>query len=447
MTAEPLVLGLDLGTSYLKAALHDRHGRRHGFARVALPWSFTEGRRAELTAGAFIGAFEQLLGECLAPVHRGSHPLAGISWSSQANTFLLLDGEGGPLTPVILWIDERAGAEAAPMEAIWNRDDYTRRTGLAFSSPQMAAAKMLWIQRHEPCAWEHMRRVVDLPSWVSFLLTGNAAGDLASSALTGLWDFEEGRWWEPPLEVLDLEPARLYAPLPTGALAGTVDARAAERFALPAGVPLFAGTLDHFAAAHGSGVGTHHPASESTGTTLAVTASASERRPGAGMIVAPGPMPGTWMGLDFSDKGARQVEEYLARCQCPFDLPTAVDQAIHHLRVKTVPRQHTNPAPSSDPAEIIRELANLIACLTDDLAGLMKRCLGAMPTSVVATGGGAANDLWLQYKADQWGIPVIRPTQDEPACFGAALIAAAALQWPPPQADGAPPATFNPTGR
>lgn len=445
MTAEPLVLGIDLGTSYLKAALHDRNGVRRGFARVAMPWSLTGDKRAELPADAFVGAFRQLLSECLAPLHDGGHSLAGISWSSQANTFLLLDSASRPLTPVILWIDDRAGVEAAPLAPIWERDDYTERTGLSFSTPQMAAAKILWLQQHEPRAWDNTALVVDLPSWVSLLLTGNAAGDPATTALTGLWDFVEGRWWDAPLKVLGLGPDRLYTPLPTGSLAGRVTPAAAEQFGLPAGTPVHTGTLDHFAAALGSGVGTEFPASESTGTTLAVTASAGERRPGAGMIVAPGPTPGTWMNLDFSDRGARQLEEYLSRCECPFDLPTAVDQAIHLLRVRTVPAGDGTPAPSSDPAEIVRQMAILVSRITDDLAGIMKKCLGSMPGTVAATGGGAANDLWLQYKADRWGIPVVRPSQAEPACHGAALIAAQALQWPTP-APGTPPTVFRPTG-
>jgi sugar (pentulose or hexulose) kinase len=73
------------------------------------------------------------------------------------------------------------------------------------------------------------------------------------------------------------------------------------------------------------------------------------------------------------------------------------------------------------------------AILESIAAGLYDRLLhagsGTAPARVVATGGGARSDLWLQIKADMTGATFVRAPVEEPAAFGAAIMAAHAAGW------------------
>ena len=100
-------LGIDLGTTYFKAGVYDGEGRLCGLGRESVP-KVSEDDRCELSVSGFwktvAGAISQALSDAGIP----ASAIDAVSYSSQANSFVLLDGAGEPLTPLILWSDHRA---------------------------------------------------------------------------------------------------------------------------------------------------------------------------------------------------------------------------------------------------------------------------------------------------------------------------------------------------
>ena len=101
------LLGIDLGTSYFKVGLFDETGALKGLSRLALRKETPLAGHCEVA----VAVFWQLLRDGVADVLRqagiAAGEVAGLSYSSQANTFILLDRADRPLTPLILWTDTR----------------------------------------------------------------------------------------------------------------------------------------------------------------------------------------------------------------------------------------------------------------------------------------------------------------------------------------------------
>ena len=81
------------------------------------------------------------------------HDIEAVAYSSQANSFLLLDERDRPLTPLILWPDRRAAQAGTDADTLWSLPDLLARTGLGLSGPEFAVAKLRWFQENEPQIW------------------------------------------------------------------------------------------------------------------------------------------------------------------------------------------------------------------------------------------------------------------------------------------------------
>ena len=102
-----LVLGIDLGTSYFKLGLFDRTGKLHGFGRVLVEKDTENGNRCQLPVERFWSLLCQGLTEACKQAQAQPEDIKAVSYSSQANSFVLLGEDSQPLTALILWPDSR----------------------------------------------------------------------------------------------------------------------------------------------------------------------------------------------------------------------------------------------------------------------------------------------------------------------------------------------------
>src|SRR5882762_5378863 len=122
-----LLLGIDLGTSYFKVGLFEPTGELRGLGRVPVNKLTPAPGRCELAVDEFWRALRHGLTDALAQAGGTARDIIALSYSSQATTFLLLDANDAPLTPLIVWTDSR-GAPVPPDLAAFARTDSFRRT-------------------------------------------------------------------------------------------------------------------------------------------------------------------------------------------------------------------------------------------------------------------------------------------------------------------------------
>lgn len=182
----PTWLGLDIGTSSLKAILVDDAGVVH--ARTSVPYrdaGRVSGAVAEQDPAVWIEAARDAVGHCVA---EGGVP-DGVGVCGQVPTLVVLDEDGHPIRPAMTWQDSRAVAEAADLESEIGHARPHAGLDLPWS-PSHLPAKLLWLSRHEPETLARGRLAVQPKDYLGRVLTGSAMTDAWSSK--GLVDVRTG---------------------------------------------------------------------------------------------------------------------------------------------------------------------------------------------------------------------------------------------------------------
>ena len=432
------VLGIDLGTSYFKLALFDVDGRIRGSARISVP-KRVEGNRCELDADVFWQVLRTAVAQVCAEADITARQIVALSYASQANSFLLLDADNAPLTPLVLWPDLRASNESHSFMALWNRPDFLEVTGLGLCSPEFMAAKICWFQQHAPETWARTRRIMTISDYLVYGATGEFRGDESTASLLGLWDVRAHAWWEAACDALEIPASYLAAPRPTG---DTLGHRVAGRCRPPGAAATHSSGRRRARPLHGghrrrawkhlarSRLHRHGP--------RALT-NCTQWHPRPGCCAGPARHRGSYYQMAFSDNGAAVLEWYQRVHASEYTVQELLDQAasvsadadglVARPSADRYPglEGFLHASPRHRHGHYIRAL---LASSAAELAQLAETLFGeTAPACIAATGGGARSDLWMQIKADAVGAEFVVTACPEPACLGAALIAAVAAKW------------------
>jgi xylulokinase len=417
-----LLLGIDLGTSYFKVGLFDETGAMHGLGRVAVGILSPAPGRSELPVAEFWRLLRQGLAEALAQAKARSDDIVGLSYSSQANSFLLLDANNEPITPLVIWSDQRAHPVEAAVVEFGRSEPFRRQTGLPGLSAGFAPVKWRWFQQNEPAVWKQAARVMTISDYLTFALTGESVGDASTAAFTGLYASGTRDWWPEALDFFAVPPARLSRPLSPGTPCGRTLSRARDLLGLRPGIFFAVGALDHHAAAIGSGLEGLADASISTGTVLAALKLVDRVEPLPGCFHGPH-LADRFFRLAFDSAGAKQLEDYQRQSAPQLSLARLSDLAAS-VPPGLAPEAGATDDPDRRHGAAVRRLMERMSATH---RVLLQRVQQAPPVRrIIATGGGARSDIWLQINADMLDATVIVTRCNEPACLGAAAFAAAA---------------------
>ena len=430
-------LGIDLGTSYFKAGVWDGAGQQCGLGRAFVPKNTGEGL-CELQVEDFWSTLLTAVTGALADAGIPASAIDGISYSSQANSFILLDGAMEPLTPLVLWPDGRAAIGCDPLGRLASRSDFMEKTGLGIvPDGEFMLAKLDWFHANKPEIWGRTASVMTISDYLVYGLTGRKAGDMTTASLTALLDVSKGSWWKEALEAFGLREDMLSEPLATGTLAGQVSPDGAVKAGLEPGTPFFIGCLDHYAVAIGAGITAGGRISESTGTVLACVGYREGYAPRNGVITARGLESGRFFQLAFNGNGATAVEWYqkhyapqltiqqLEELACK--VPVGSDGLVAMPRSDSYPglEGFRNVQNGHTPGHFLRAIFESTAATLKSLVDLLDG--EGVATEVIPSGGGARNRLWLQIKADLLQRDYLIQSSGELATKGAAMLSAGNL--------------------
>lgn len=241
---EPLLLGLDLGTTSCKAAVVSHGGLEvaHGRARVA--WERVP-TGAEIAPERLVDAALAAAGEALAAAPEG--PIGAVGVASFAETGVLLDARGEPVAPAIAWHDSRGAAQAERLVAELGAERFSERTGL-LPRPLCSLVKYRWLlDEHEPAA--RGTRWLSGAEWIVHRLGGERVSELSLASRTGWLDVHARGWWDEALDWSGAPAGLLGDPAPATAPAGA----AGDLLPGTRGAVLAVGGHDHLSAAVGAG--------------------------------------------------------------------------------------------------------------------------------------------------------------------------------------------------
>jgi xylulokinase len=429
------LIGLDLGTSSLKAVAVDLDGRLLAQATAAYPTAAPHPGWAEQDPAAWWVAAGAASRSVAASLPAGVE-VVGVGLSGQMHTFVLAGGDGVPLRPAITWMDTRAGAL---LEGVRRRVADAGLTG-ELANPLVLGPSLpplVWLTEHEPGVLRRATWFLGAKDWLRLRMTGLAGAEPTDASATLLFDVPGRRWSLATCAAFGI-PARLLPPLgASGARAGALTPEAARHLGLAAGLPVAFGAGDQQAAAVGTGTVRPGRMQLMVGTgaqALAVRAApvvdargrlhafahvegwlsqASVNNAGAALAWAKGVL-----GLDWADLYATLEDRALD------DAPTF----LPYLTGERAPlmKGHARGAwlglaPEHGARHLARAaVEGVVTSIADAVATLLES--GAPVGPVRASGGGLRETAFAQALADAIGHPLDVLASAAASAIGAALL-------------------------
>jgi xylulokinase len=243
-----VLLGLDLGTSSVKALLMAEDGDTIGEGSASYPVRSSRPGWAESSPEDWWNTVVEATQTAVGP--HGAE-VGAIGLSGQMHGVVLADDRGRPLRPAILWADTRSAEQLAAYRGL---DEDARERLANPPAVGMAGPSLLWLRDHEPETYASARWALQPKDWLRLRLTGEAAAEPSDASATLLYDLLSDDWDYTVIEALGLR-AGLLAPLVASAeVAGTLTREAAKLLGLRAELPVAAGAADTAAAMLGGGL-------------------------------------------------------------------------------------------------------------------------------------------------------------------------------------------------
>jgi xylulokinase len=267
-----MYLGIDVGTSGIKAVIIDTDGKVVSESRAALSVSHPHPLWSEQDPSDWWSATNSAVSQ-LDPSARAQ--VRAIGLSGQMHGAVLLNKARKVIRPAILWNDGRSGAQC---DELLRREPRAHELTGNLIMPGFTAPKLLWVKENEPEAWAETDLVLLPKDYIRLRMTGEAATDLSDASGT-LWvDVARRAWSADMLAACELTtehmPKLLEGTAPTGVLRDEL----AEAWGM-ARVPVCAGGGDNAAGAVGVGVIRDGDALLSLGTSGVLFAATREFRP------------------------------------------------------------------------------------------------------------------------------------------------------------------------
>ncbi len=450
-----MYLGLDLGTSALKALLVDDAQRV--VASVSRPLAVqrpaaghSEQNPADWWA-ATLDAVDAL---------RREHPAAlaavrGIGVAGQMHGAILLDASGEVLRPAILWNDVRAVAECRELEAAFPA---LRATAGNIAMPGFTAPKLLWVRAHEPDLFARTATVLLPKAWLLFRLSGERVEEMSDASGTLWLDVAARDWSDAALAATGLSRAAMPRLVEGSEAAGTLRPELAARWGMGR-VVLAGGAGDNAGGAVGLGAIRPNDAFVSLGTSGVLFAATDRFRPypQAAVHAFCHALPGLWHQMGVTLSAAASLAWWSGVAGAPEqalldeigDSVRAPSPALFLPYLGGERTPHNDGAVRGAFAGLSHDTgrAALTQAVLEGVAFSMRDCLDALAASgtrIAAAdviGGGSRSRLWVAIIASVLGVPLHRLADGEHGgAFGAARLARLATTGEEPASLCIPPA-------
>ncbi len=448
------LLGLDVGTTGVKAVVFDESGATLGGAYREVPVLTDSSGRAEQDAEAVWGELKAVIRDAAAA--SGTRDISAAGLSVQGDAIIPMGRDLRAVGPAILGMDYRSEPQARETEALLGARELFRLTGMR-PHPMNSLCKLLWLRAHQPGAYRRAWRITTYADFIVAKLTGEPVIDASMASRTMAYELEARKWSPRILEPLDVDPAVFSPVAPCGAIVGTMRASLASELGLPPRMQVVTGGHDQVCAAIGVGAVSEGLGVVSTGTAEVMSTAFAEPRLSDAMFDGTYPCylyakPGFYFTFSLNHTGGlllqwyrdnfARAEEEEARAE-GVSVFEVIDRKAAQARGELLILPHFNGSgtPLCDTASRGAIVGLTLSSTRHDIARALLECqsfelalnIEALEKArvrldrLVAVGGGARSPLWLQIKADVLGRTIAVPRIREGACFGAALLAGAAV--------------------
>ena len=445
-------LGIDIGMTGCKAAAFSTDGRQLSLAYREYPTLHGQPGYAELDSRLVWSCVEQVIAQVASETR--SDPIIALAVSSMGEAMTPISADRRILGNCILCSDTR-GLEYIERlrQKITPREFYDINPNIlsaAYSLP-----KLLWIKEHDPDLYKRAYKFLLWGDMVAFMLGCEPVTSTSHANRTLLLDIRREDWSDRLLDLTGIDRGKLPRILSGGAIAGTVSNSAASRLGLPAGVKVVVGGHDQCCNSLGAGITGPGQAVCGIGTVQCITPTYDHIPNSAAMLqhglnIEHHVLPGLYVSFIFNQAGSlvRWFRDTFAAADRRL---LAGNQDIYDVLNSELPADPTpllvlpHFEPTGSPhyiadssgvivglkmtttrGEILKAIMQSVAFYFVESIDALK-AIGIDTSQLIATGGGAKSDAWLQIQADIFGIPIVRPRTTESGLVGTAILCALAV--------------------
>jgi sugar (pentulose or hexulose) kinase len=421
MSSPPLFLGIDLGTSGVRAVAIDTVGTIHAEAAIPLTAPLHNGAAIEQQPELWWQGVEQVL----QAISTRLDPTAirAIAVDGTSGTVLLADAAGVPLSPGLMYNDGRAVAQAARIANIAPRESAAHGTASGL-------AKLLWLLERGAggavCA--HTQG-----DWINGKLSGKFGICDANNALKLGYDPVAACWPE-WMKALNLPDGLLPKVIPAGQAIGSLDTTLANRWGMGDETIVVSGTTDSTAAFLASGASRPGEAVTALGSTLVLKVIAEQPLSAPEYGIYSQPLGDLWLVGGASNSGGAVLRQFFSDAEITQLTPLV--RPRHPLCLdyyplpapgERFPRNDPQLAPRltprpQDDAQFFQAMLEGIARIEREGYQRLAELGAPYPVSVRSNGGGAANTAWTEIRGQMLGVPMLAAAHTE-AAYGSALLA------------------------
>jgi erythritol kinase (D-erythritol 1-phosphate-forming) len=454
-----VVVGIDAGTSLIKTVAFTREGGQLGSFSLPNVYRTSAGDRVEQDMSRTWDDTAAALRGLATSVPDLETRVAAIAVTGQGDGTWLIDGDGQPVGPALLWLDSRAARLVVEIRAGPQNEALYRRTGSGLNACQQGP-QLAWLQAHAPERISHATTAFHCKDWLYYRLTGIRATD-PSEMTFSCGNFRTRRYDPETARLIGISDlARLFPSVVDGVLVThPLSAAGASEIGLPAGVPVSLGYVDVICNALGAGL--YDPAPEvgctiigSTGMHMRLAATVDDVTLNAEATgyTMPFPVPGHYAQMQSNMAATLNIDwlldlalgvlagEGLTRSRA--DLIRRLDEHVIQARPGEVvfhpfisDAGERGPFVAHDACAQFLGLRSrhgywdLMRAVMEGLAFAARDCyaaIGALPRDVRLTGGAARSRALGAILGAALGSNIRVCNREEAGAAGAAMIAAVA---------------------
>lgn len=417
------LLGADIGTTSLKAAVFDETGKLVRSATKDYTLTVS-GDTVEFDADSYFELLVSAIDEVSAGID-----IAALAIDTQCETMILTDEHGTPLCNAIVWLDNRATAQAEKIKAHFGNKRVFEVTGQPEITATWPAAKLMWVKENEPDIFAKTKKVFLLEDYLIYRLTGRFVTEKTLQSSTIYFDIQKEIWWDEMLDFIGIDKSILPELVNSGVKVGEYN-----------GIAVVTSSIDQIAGAIGAGVVDGSAVSEMTGTTMVVFAPTQtvpafnpdsivpvhKNYDGKYCLLAWTPTAGIalkWFKNNLCENfDFRQLDEIAKEVEPGSNGLTF----LPYLCGSTMPKYNPDAKGAFMGLTMEHTRAHFVRSILESVACMLKAnldYLGVDCDGIRSMGGGASSPLWCQIKADMTGKEISVLEMGETACLGSAILA------------------------
>lgn len=441
MVTQPLVLTIDAGTTSIKVSLFTT--RLEPVACSVQEYSLkTKGDFVEVDSSKYLQAIVAGTHEVMSKHQH--YDICAIGITTQGETLALFNAQGVPLTPFIVWLDNRGHDQAREVQKAISVNTFYKETGLPEISPALPMAKVMWLKENKPKEFKKAYKILLLEDYLLYWLTGNFVSEKTVQTSTGWFSIKKDKYWRKALNIVGIKEDMLPTLLESGQISGTLIPSSAKSLNIKEGIPVVSGAMDQTAAALAAGCIKENTITETTGTALVMAACTSKPvfKEGHRVTIYRHAVKGKYLYLPigntagmslkwFRDEFCKEAQGYDAMDKLAQDSKAGSGGVIFLPYLAGSVDPINNPYAkavffgatlATTKADFTRSIFEGVAFMLHDFI-IMLQDLGIKPQKILSLGGGARSAVWQQIKADVCQMPFATAHCTEATSQGAALLA------------------------